>query len=135
MFYDDLAVAHVVEQTVIPHLQRFEIGSTAWVNKLSPFICDLWWRRGAKALKVEVKYDRLVCKTGNVALEHASLTHSTAEFVVYVLAYPYPLFCLSTRKDVLKLLNLHRTVYGGDQPNNLLTLVPVQDFVKSTTLI
>src|SRR5438309_336478 len=85
LFQQDLEIAHKVERAVIPHLTRFMPGSEAWVNRLSPFICDLWWKwPGDKPCKVEVKFDRMASRTGNIALEHRSLLKSTSQYVVYV---------------------------------------------------
>ncbi len=112
-------------------------GSTAWLNRLSPFITDIWWRwpltltDSTTPFKVEVKYDKKSKETGNVCLEHTSLLNTSSDFVVFVLA---PEVCLLSRKTVQQLITEYPVVRGGDQ-NHKLTLVPKDKFLKQSTLI
>lgn len=103
-------------------------GSEAWINRLSPYITDIFWRwePGEKPSKVEVKYDILSQKTGRVALEHKALTKSTSDFVVYVVP---PFTCLFVMADILAMIGNYPQVTGGDQPDNILTLVPKDRFL------
>jgi hypothetical protein len=85
MFSADLAEAHAVELSVIPHLERFT-PSRAWPNNLPfKYHCDLWWQWDGFDYPsgVEVKYDRLVPTTGNIAVEHRSIGKSSCHFAVY----------------------------------------------------
>jgi len=133
MWPQDLLEGQQVEREVIPYLERFYPGSECWQNKLNPYICDLWWKWPdyEKPFKVEVKYDRLSEKTGNVALEHHSLLTSTAAFVVYLAAGHV---CLLDGAEVRRLIDEYPVTVGGDQ-NHLLTLVPKDDFIRRSTLI
>lgn len=82
-------------------------------------------------MKVEVKYDRLSERTGNVAIEHRAILTSTAQFVVYHLP---PYFYLFHMSDIRNMIGQYPEKPGGDF-GHLLTLVPNERFVRRGHMI
>lgn len=81
---------------------------------------------------IEVKYDKKWKETGNVALEHKALLHSSSEYIFYKLKGIKGLRRL-TRDDAIKILqsDRYRQVPGGDF-KDLLTLIPWRQFIELT---
>jgi hypothetical protein len=96
-----------------------------------PFWDLLSKKKYEDVIKREVKTDFKWKETGNVALEHVALRHSTADVVDYKL-YGLPGFREMSLVRALWLLDKYPVKPGGNQSHPL-TLIPVERFIEVTT--
>lgn len=80
----------------------------------------------------EVKCDRKALSTGNIFLEHFAVTHSQADFFIFLAGFAYIL----PRENVLELLERdYRVVQGGDDLRATGTLVPLSELQNLAQIV
>jgi hypothetical protein len=86
---------------------------------------DMCLTRGTSSIYVECKHDLMSDKTGNYALERASLEHTQSS--VLIIGTPQEAYALSM-EDARKLFNQYPKKQTGDFAFNFSAIVPKQVF-------
>lgn len=138
-FAGDLAIGKQVEDAVIAALQKknplWQHGyKTAGVDKKADFRLNVG---------IEIKYDKLAARTGNVAIEvscagkPSGITATTADFWVTVLDGKESVAGIwwAEVAELRHLLLGRLAISGGDRNAVQMVLIPVDAFLQKCTLI
>jgi hypothetical protein len=97
------------------------------------FVKHLLYKNGG--IKVEVKYDKICCRTGNIAVEMqfmgkpSGIATTTADYWAFVLdKLDITVFIKTERlKKLVKKYSSTKITDGGDMNNSIVVKVPIKD--------
>ena len=123
MFDNDLKIGEMAEDYVAEKLEEV---SHLKFKKVS-HVGNNYDLESEKGTKIEVKYDKMWKKTGNIALEVGCMVYTDADYITYLL---YPDVYIAKAKTVRDHINDFKIINGGDGNRTKLCLIPLTEFKK-----
>lgn len=133
-FNRDLKEAHLVEQNLADLLTntgcKCVLNDSKHYSELKKYDILATTNSGLE-WSYEVKYDRMCMNTGNVAVEYKSLSHTEADWYVYLLDNTFYFYRTEAIKSMIISRQYKRSVSGGDQ-NHLIYLFDMQYLIDKS---